>query len=356
MIEAFLDDLLRHDRFVLSTHIRPDGDALGSELAMARFLRQLGKEAVVINSDAPPYNLMWMPGAAAAEVFDGSVRQRELFDQADCVLVMDTNTLDRLGKVGSAVEASRAEKILIDHHPDPEPWFDAVYARTDVSSTGQLVYELIAAHDPACIDEDIATTLYAAIMTDTGSFRFSNVNAAVHRAIADLLERGRIEATPIHEAVYDTRSLEGLRLMGLALETVTLRYDGAVGYIVVSQRMVRESRASLEETEGFVNYVLSVEGVRAALIFTEIDAGIKISFRSKGDNPVNGWARSFGGGGHPNASGAFVKRPLDEVVDSVIRAAPKYLDLDGATTADTLTDADASYLDALVKQRSTSGR
>ncbi|MEM1127302.1 MAG: bifunctional oligoribonuclease/PAP phosphatase NrnA [Bacteroidota bacterium] len=350
MFDAVVEALRRHQKFVITTHLRPDGDALGSELAMGHALRRLGKTVTWLNADPPPYNLGWLPGADDTWVFDGSLEQRERVDEADAILVMDTNTLDRIGTVGPAVEGSSAQKILIDHHPHPETWFDLSYVQTEASSTGQLVYRILQALDPDLIDTPIATALYTAIMTDTGSFRFSNVTPEVHRIVADLLDRGGIDPTPIHTSVYDTRSVAGIRLLGMVLDTLTLRYEDRVGYVVVSQRALRSTRASTDETEGFVNHVLSIESVQAAVIFTEIDAGIKLSFRSKGDTAVNGWARAFGGGGHPNASGAFVRKgKLNRVVDRVMTAAPKHLGFHrSGPTLGELTGDDASYLSALL--------
>ncbi len=348
MLERVLALLREHDRFLITTHIRPDGDALGSQLALGWFLRKLGKKVAMINSDPAPENLGWMAGVDDAEVYDGAIDQRERIAQADVILVLDTNALERLGKLAGAVQDSKAVKVLIDHHTDPEGWFDAAYAPDTASSTGELVYELIAAYDPALIDTEIATALYVAIMTDTGSFRYSSVTPAVHRIVADLLERGDLRPAPIHTALFDTRSLAGLRLLGLALETIRLHYDGQIGSMRVSQRAVRAAAAGLHETEGFVNYVLSVASVRAAVIFIEIDAGIKMSFRSQGDAYVNEWAQAFGGGGHRNASGAFVHGgDLDEVFRDVIDAAPRHVKLAPPEASDTLSADDLSYLIAL---------
>lgn len=349
MIDSIRRLIHDHQRFLLTTHIRPDGDALGSQLALGRFLTRLGKDVTLINSDPAPYNLGWLPGADAVEVFDGGLAQRERIHAADAVFILDVNAEERLGRLASAVRNAPGTKVLIDHHPDPEPWFDLHHARTNVSSTGELVYELIAAEDPGLIDADLATTLYTAIMTDTGSFRYSNTTPQVHRIVATLLERGGIEPAPIHTALFDTRTMESLRLLGKALETVTLVYDGAVGYMVVTQRMYRDTGTTSEDTEGFVGYVLSIESVRAALIFLETESGTKISFRSKGDTAVNGWARAFGGGGHPNAAGAYVRADLDQVVRDVIAAAPRYLDLVPASEANgALSPEDAAYLSSLL--------
>jgi phosphoesterase RecJ-like protein len=349
MIEDILSLFRQHARFFITTHIRPDGDALGSELALGRFLKKLGKQVTIINSDPPPYNLDWLPGADDIELFDGAIQQRQRIDAADVILILDTNALERIGRLSGPVRNSHAVKVLVDHHTMPETWFDVTYARDTASSTGELVYELIAAYDAALVDADIATTLYTAIMTDTGSFRYSSVTPRLHRIVADLLERGDITPAPVHTSVYDTRSMPGLRLLGRALESITLRYNDQVGYMVISQRMMRDTGASSDDTEGLVNYVLSIERVKAAVLFYEIDSGTKMSFRSKADVHVNEWARAFGGGGHRNAAGAFVSTPLGATVDAVMAAAPRYLDLafDEEPGGDTLSPEDASYLSLL---------
>ena len=353
MLDDLLSLLYEHQRFFITTHVRPDGDAIGSQLALGAFLQHLGKEVAMINSDPPPRNLEWLPGIEAVEVFENTPGQLARIAGADVVLVVDTNALERLGNVGAPVENSGAVKVLIDHHTGPEAWFDLTYARDTASSTGELVYEVIAAHDPDIIDPDVAHLLYAAILTDTGSFRYSSVTPAVHRIAADLLERGDLQPDVIYTLLYETRTLEGLRLMARVLSTLTLAYDGILGYVVVEQRMLEETGASSEETEGFVSYPLTIEGVRVALIFTETAKGTKVSFRSKGDMYVNGWAQAFGGGGHRNASGAFIRKPLGTVIDEIIASAPRFLDVPDAETSDNgmLSAEDAAYLATMMQTR-----
>ena len=354
---AVLQCFRHHRSFLLTTHIRPDGDAIGSVLALRRMLEQLGRAVRIISSDPPPSNLTWMPGIAHIEVFDGSLAQRSWIDQAEVICVLDTNALNRLGELAAAVEASPAHKLLIDHHTEPEDWFDLQYVRDTASSTGELVYELVRAIDPNLIDTELATALYVAIMTDTGSFRFNSVTPVVHRIAADLLARGRLSTEAIHSAIFDTRTPESMRLLGLALRDLQLRYDGRLAYVVLSRRMFNKTGASTEDVEGFSNLLLSIRGVQIALLFTEIDKGIKISFRSKGDYHVNTWARAFGGGGHRNAAGAFIENtPLPQVVETVLAAAPLYIPQLTKTpvkaASDTLSAEDASYLSALLHQKS----
>ena len=343
-----------NEQFVVTTHLRPDGDALGSQLALGCFLEKLGKDVLMLNSDGAPYNLDWLPESERVEVFDASLHQHGAIAEADVAFILDTNDEERLGHVGSMIRKSGATKVLVDHHMEPEKWFDLPFVRDDAAAAGELVYEIIEAIDPTLIDETIATALYTAIMTDTGSFRYSSVTPRIHRIIADVLERGGIEPAPIHEKMFDRKSMPGLRLLGRMLNRIRLSYDGQLAHSVVTQRMVEDTGASWDDKDGFVNYVLSIEGVKAALLFSETNDGAKISFRSEADVRVDEWARSFGGGGHKNASGAYVKRPsFEEAIEDVIDAADRYIEFDDPhPTGDGLSPEDESYLKTLMEAKS----
>ncbi len=328
MPHPVLAQLLDAERVVISTHIRPDGDALGSQIALALFLRKLGKHVTLLNADPPPRNLEWMLELSDVTTFTGALKQLKRIAEADALVVVDTNTEERIGKLGPILRDATAPKLLVDHHPGPERWFDHQLLRTDASATGEILYDIIAEHDAGLIDAEIATALYAAIMTDTGSFRYGSTTARVHQITADLLARGDIVPEPIHVAIFDTRLPSSLRLLARALDTITTVYDGQIAYVVVSLDAMNGAGARSDEAEGIVSYPLSLEGVRAVVMFLETPSGIKCSFRSKGALAINGWARAFGGGGHRNAAGAYVRDELlREVIDRVIAAAPTYLDL-----------------------------
>jgi bifunctional oligoribonuclease and PAP phosphatase NrnA len=341
-----LESLLEADRLVLTTHIRPDGDALGSEIGLALFLQKLGKQVWILNSDPPPANLDWLVEFFPVKTFTGSLKQLKLITEADALVIIDTGALERLGKVGVPLRNGSGRKILIDHHPSPETWFDLAYLETTFASTGEMIYDIIAGHDADLIDGEIATALYAAIMTDTGSFRYGATTARTHRIVADLMERGDISPEPIHISIFDNRQMSGIRLLARALDTITPVYDGQIAYAVISMNALDASGARSDEAEGVVSYPLSLEGVRAVVQFLETTNGIKCSFRSKGDVAVNKWARRFGGGGHRNAAGAYISgKSLKEVIDEVIAAAPRYLDLGEEYEAkDELSDEDRALL------------
>ena len=353
MLDQIVGILKKSKSVTISSHTRPDGDAIGSQLALGLFLEKKGISVSLINQDPAPYTLDWLPGIERLQIFDGSIDQRERIARADAVLICDTNTEDRLGEVGASLKSTSAKKILIDHHTDSEEWFDLSLSRVTASSTGQLVYEIIQAWDIEAIDNAIASSLYVAVMTDTGSFRFSNVTGDVHRLIADVLDRGQLDTGQIHANIYDRRSPEGIELLSQVLATLEMHFDGAVGSMVISRRALGETGASIEEAEGFVNHILSIDGIRVALLFTETERGTKVSFRSKGEDHVHKWAQALGGGGHKNASGAFIRKPLEKSMKRAVEMASTYIHFgsDGASIEENLKQEDAEYLTTLINER-----
>lgn len=354
MLDQFVSTLKECKSAAITTHTRPDGDGIGSQLALGLFLEKQGVDVFLVNHDRAPYTLDWLPGLDRIRVFDGSVSQRERIARAEVLIVADTNNENRLGDVGPSFRSANGKRLLIDHHTASEDWFDLELNDEWASSTGELVYEIFAAWDLDAIDADIAAALYVAVMTDTGSFRFSNVTARVHHLIGDLIERGGLDSSTIHADIFDRRSPEGIRLLSRVLSTLELYFDGQIGSMVISRQALNETGANIEEAEGFVNHILSVEGVRVALLYTETERGTKVSFRSKGENHVHAWAQALRGGGHRNASGAFVRKPLEETMRLVIEKAPKFIELTEASgiEVDEITDEDAEYLTSLLDEQS----
>jgi phosphoesterase RecJ-like protein len=344
-----LDTLARAESVVISVHTRPDGDAIGSQLGLGLFLEKQGKTVLMLNADPHPYNLDWLPGSDRIVTYDGSLEQVKALAEADVIVVADTNAVHRIGDHGTLVKDGKATTLLVDHHPDPEGWFDLTWHRDSASSTGELVYEILSAWDADGMDNAICSSLYTAIMTDTGSFRYSNVTPDLHRKVADIIERGQLDVAHIHAEVYDKRSSGGIRLMGRILDTLDLRFDGQLGMMSVTRAALADTGASVEETEGIANQILSIEGVRVALLLTETERGTKISFRSKADDHVHGWARSFGGGGHRNAAGAFVHKSLEETVRQIVDTAPRYISFKEPDSSDSLSAEDEDYLSALLE-------
>lgn len=367
-----LVSILRDAKYiVISTHTRPDGDAIGSQVALGLFLKRMGKEVTLLNSDPTPYNMEWLTGTEVIQAYDGSLGQLEAVQQADAIIVVDTNGEKRLGDVGSSIRSAPGKKILIDHHPGPEDWFDAQWIRETASSAGELVYEILqvwsgedsgvdasaeaadgdAATAAEAFDANVARALYVAIMTDTGSFRFSHVTPRLHRLVADLIDRGNLDVQRIYAEVYETRSIESIRLLSQVLSTLTLWHDGQVGTMAISRRMLQETGAAIAEADGFVNHILTIHGVRVAIMFTETARGTKASFRSKEEFEVHRWAASLGGGGHRYASGAFVKEALEPATQRVMKSASRFLSFSGVVddSADALDADDAVLLESLKK-------
>ncbi len=348
MVEDIIVVLRSLQRIVITTHIRPDGDAIGSQLALGLFLKQLGKSVTMINAHTVPSTLAWMDGAEDIQVFTDSLAQVSTLLRAEAIVVLDLNAAHRLGTgIGDLVQDTAGIKILIDHHRQPESWFDLSYVREDAAATGELVYALIKAWDEALLRGPVATALYVAIMTDTGQFRYATVTPAVHRIVADVLDRGARKPAEVYAEIYQTHTPEWPRLLGHVMNTLTLRFDGKLAYIVVTRNMLETTSADYQDTEGFVEFAMAVEGVEAALVFSETRKGVKVSFRSKGACAVDGWARSFGGGGHRNAAGAFIRGPLQEIIDTVVKSAPKHISLAEAPVEDELSADDKQYLSIL---------
>ena len=265
----------------------------------------------------------------------GDLGQAQAVAEADVLLVVDTNAGHRIGDVEGVFRKAGKPVLLLDHHPDPEGWFDVACVRTEAAAAAEIAYDLIAGIDPGLIDRAVATALYVGVMTDTGSFRYSATTPRTHAIIADVLDRGDLRPEPIHVSIFDGRSREGLALLSAALATIVTHYEGRLATLFVTQDMIRSTGAFFDETEGLINYGLSLDGVLAAVIFLELPSGVKLSFRSKGDCPINGWAGQFGGGGHPNASGAFVKDgQLRRVMKDVVDAAPLHVAADPHALAD----------------------
>jgi phosphoesterase RecJ-like protein len=348
---AVRDALLGADRVVMTTHLRPDGDALGTEIAVARWLLGLGKDVLVLNADGPPRNLDWLveeqPAGLVQTHEPGDLAQAQAVAEADVLLACDTNAGHRMGSVEPVFRQAGTPVLLLDHHPDPEGWFSASCVRTDAAAAAEIAYDLIAGHDPARVDRAVATALYVGIMTDTGSFRYSATTPRTHAVVADVLDRGDLRPEPIHVALFDGRSRGGLALLAASLQTIQTHYDGRLATMFVTGEMVRTAGALFDETEGLINYGLSLDGVVAAAIFLDIPSGVKVSFRSKGDCPINAWAGRFGGGGHPNASGAFVKNgQLRRVMKDVVDAAPPHVMAhpEAAAADDEISAADLDLL------------
>lgn len=308
-----ISDIIRKGRtFLVTSHARLDGDALGSELALYLALRSLGKEVRVYNRDITPHTYRFLPGA------DVIVNDLKAIGPCDALFVLDCSELSRIGGEAERL-AALGRTVIIDHHLSNEGFGDVCWIDSAASSTGEMVYRVLR-EVPAKVTADMATNLYTAIMTDTGSFRYSNTTGSCLRVAAELLECGA-DLLRAAEELYEKKALVHLRLLGAYLGTIEVDGDGAVGTAYVTMDMMNSVGALPEHTEGLVDTLRSIDGVRAAAFFQEMDDGrFKISLRSKGTVNVETVAKSFGGGGHRNASACRVAGALDEVKAEVVRS------------------------------------
>ncbi len=318
-------------KVVIVTHFKPDADALGSSLGLAGYLVKKGHSVAVISPSDYPDFLAWMPGKemVIALTKDSIVPQQKakaLIEACDILFCLDFSSLKRINEVGDMVKTSTAKKVMIDHHLEPEKFAD--FEKWDVSSasTAELIFELIDEWgDRELIDQDIANCLYAGLMTDTGGFRHNNTTNKEFLIASELVSRGA-NPSEVAKKIYDTNSLERLRLTGYALSqklVVLPEYNTA--YMTLTWEELRQFGSQTGDTEGLVNYGLSIKGIKMAVLMYDRKEEIKLSFRSLADFDVNALARKhFEGGGHKNASGGQSKQNLEETLKKFLAILPEY--------------------------------
>ena len=317
-ITNFYPQLANPQKIVITTHQKPDGDAMGSSLGLYHVLMQLGHSVSVISPTNWADFLNWMPGCDRVIDFEKNREAcAQLIREADLLFCLDFNIFHRTKNLESLLAAADSIKILIDHHQQPdEPSFDFGVSNTYKSSTSEMVYDFIVeAGYTHNINLDVATCLYTGIMTDTGSFRFSSTTASVHHVIAHFKELG-LNHTVIHENIYDN-FLEGrLRFIGNALlNRLDVLYEYNTAVMAIPKYDLQKFDIRTGDTEGLVNYLLSIEGIKFGALVIDRDEERKWSFRSKGDFDVNSFARThFEGGGHRNAAGGRSSESLDNTM------------------------------------------
>ncbi len=313
---------------VVVGHKNPDGDAIGSCLGLANFLRKKGHQVITLMPNDFPKFLQWIPEADEITIYEQEVKISEkIIDQADIIFTLDFNELNRTGDLQGLLENATADFVLIDHHQQPDDYATVTYSDVSICSTSQMVYHFIEALDGLdLLNAEIATQLYVGIMTDTGSFRYPSTTATTHRVIANLIESGA-KNSEIHQNIFDTNSPDRLKLLGVALKNLIILPKYNTAYITLSQSELSEHNFKKGDTEGFVNYALSMIGVVFAAIFIENKSEkiVKISLRSKGRFSVNEFSRNhFNGGGHTNAAGGRSHLSLTETVEKFINILPNY--------------------------------
>jgi phosphoesterase RecJ-like protein len=328
-IGAALPHLKSSRKAILTTHVNPDGDGLGCELALAEWLQRRGCNVSIINHSAVPYFYHFLDPTDTIEQFN-EARHARVILEADLVVLLDMNQPERLRSMEVPVLTSKATKICIDHHLDPHPFADLYVIDAEATSTGEILYHVFDRLG-GTVTPEMATALYTAIMTDTGSFRYPRVDPETHQIAARLIAFGA-DPVAIYAEVYERWSPGRIRLLGEMLAGMDARADGQIVDVTVTQDMLRRTSTSEVDTDNFTTYPMSIEGVKIGILFLELPDGVKVSFRSKGDIPINELAKEFGGNGHRNAAGArLFTAPLDEVRRNVLRAAQKYLTTEGST-------------------------
>lgn len=320
--------LLTPKNIVIVGHKNPDGDAIGSCVGLQQYLNKTRHSATVVMPNDFPAFLKWLPGLDELVIFEKELEKTtQLIQQADIIFTLDFNALNRTGDLAPLLEKATCPFVMIDHHQAPDSYAVATYSDTSMSSTCEMVYHFIDALDgEQYMDDSIATLLYTGIMTDTGSFRFAATTATTHRVIASLIDAGAINYL-IHQNIYDVNSPNRMQLLGVALNNLHIIPEYHTAYITLSQQELDDNDFKKGDTEGFVNYALSIEGVGFAVIFIENKQEniVKMSLRSKGEFSVNEFARThYDGGGHTNAAGGRSLQNLENTVSEFISILPSY--------------------------------
>tara|TARA_A200000113_G_scaffold225745_1_gene247763 strand:- start:3733 stop:4725 length:993 start_codon:yes stop_codon:yes gene_type:complete len=310
---------------VITTHVNPDGDAIGSSVALLNFLIKMGHDvSVIVPNDYPDF-LKWMKNDELIINYSNSKNEsQEKIKNASLIFCLDFNNLNRINELGDYISESKAKKVLIDHHLDPSDFYDFKIHDVKASATAELVYNFLIELDSNAVDKDISEALYTGILTDTGSFKFS-MSPKVHKIVSDLMIRG-VDIGFINNKIYDSNSLDKLKLIGYALsEKLEVISNGNAAYIVLSRKDLKDHNFKKGDTEGLVNYALSISNVNMAVLIIETKERIKFSFRSIGQFSVNEFAKKyFNGGGHKNAAGGSLEDKLSVALEKFLKDISKY--------------------------------
>ena len=330
---AFLALLDRHHNFAISTHINPDGDAIGSELSLYLFLTQLGKSVRIFNTDAVPVNYRFLPFWDTIEVGHSVGTYRP-----EVLVVLDASTLGRIGKTLSNTLLPLHTLVNIDHHATAEAFGDINLIESSASSTSEIVYTLIKYHQTP-ISKAGALCLYTGLMFDTGCFRYSNATAETHRIAAELIEIGEFAPDEVYRSVYEDIPVSKIRLLSEILRTLRVTNDGKIASVYATQAMFQKTRTTPEAVEGAVNQIQVIAGVEVALCACELtDGSTKVSLRSQGQVDVSELASEFEGGGHSRAAGCRVVMPYLSAITALVHSAQLYIAQPSTTCGDSLKD------------------
>jgi bifunctional oligoribonuclease and PAP phosphatase NrnA len=320
-LQLFEEHLKLSENIVIVPHYNPDGDAIGSALGLYVVLSKLGKNVSVISPTFYPDFLKWLPFNNKIRVLGKKTEADPLlFDGADMLIAVDFNALSRIDNIKDRFKASKAYKVLIDHHPNPENFTDVLISDVSYSSTAELVYEIIESLSlKEHFDSDAATCLYTGLMTDTGSFSYNSSDANTFRVAGELMKAG-VDKDHVYDSVYNCFSLDRMRFMGhVMLNRMIIIPELKTGYIYITAQDRRDFNEQFGDTENFVNIPLGIKGIIFSAIFIERDNFVKISFRSKGKFNVNNFSSAnFNGGGHVNAAGGESYDSLHETTKKFV--------------------------------------
>lgn len=306
--------LQKNNDFLITSHVNLDGDGIGSELALYFILKKLKKKPIILNQDRLPKIYDFLPGSNKVHYLEDNCIDTKSIDVG---IVLDCSNIERIGKVYEIFKDIKTI-INIDHHTSSENFGSLNYVDSSISSVGEIIYELIKSINIDLLDEKISTCLFAAIITDTGSFRYSNVSSKTFEAASDLTSKG-IKPYLIANNIYNRNTYSGLKLLGEALSTLETDESNYVSWLTITRKMLNDAKAKDEEIEGIIDVAATLNNVEISVLFRETkDNKIKVSFRSKGNFDVNKFAGKFKGGGHPNAAGCLCSGKLDEIKEKIL--------------------------------------
>ncbi|MCF7885042.1 MAG: bifunctional oligoribonuclease/PAP phosphatase NrnA [Candidatus Marinimicrobia bacterium] len=314
---TILEKINENEKFLITTHIHPDGDGLGSEKAMYELLIKLNKKPYILNPEPLPYEYDFLNENNIFNHYDEE-GYPGILEEFDLIIVLDIGSLIRLGEVGKQMRETSKEVICIDHHPIRHDSFDYEMVDSEVSSTAILLYDLLNNHFPEFLNLEIANALYTGILTDTGSFRFKNTDQETLKVATKLVGMGVVPGE-IYNQIYENRLPEQTKLLGAVLQNINYELDGKIAWFKITKKMMENAGAKPENIEGFTDFVRGIRGVEVAAKFLEAAADhTRINFRSKGKIVINQLAKNFNGGGHPYAAGAEIFENIDRAIDLLL--------------------------------------
>ena len=312
-----------NEKIFISTHINPDGDSIGSAFAMYHYLKNLGKDCRIINHSEVPLVYSFLN---EKEIFNEISDENIAFiKNADLGIILDIGDFYRLGEVANIIESTTVETINIDHHPLTEnDFFTHNFINLDASSVGEILYSYFSSLGSDIIDKEMMLGIYSAVLTDTGSFRFSNTNQLSHEIAVDAIKMG-INISEIYQNIYENSSVSRIKLLGNVIQKLNFDCNGELLWFSLNNDMVKEVDGTNQDFDGFTDFFRGIQGVEIALMLYDLKGKVRLSFRSKGKYKVNNVAKKMGGGGHPFAAAALVDGEFSDVKSTVLGLLSTYI-------------------------------